>query len=202
MQFAIAMLVVATFLLITGVVGHDTEMGHGGIVLKVRGKVGPVPRFILFIASGIALVLAVLTFITTLPVTDGTAQGIGNPSPIPANPSASLGNASQRTEVTVSLLVGIRPQLGQVDENMTLAFDDHIITTWSADQTNPSKTLTLHATAGTYVYRIQGNYSFYDPSGTMQRHVATGSGEITLTEGLRLGINYLGNDTFQLITFP
>jgi hypothetical protein len=194
MQFAIAMLAVATFLLITGVVGHDTEMG-GRIALKVHGKVGPVPRFILFIASGIALVLAVLSFVTVLPVSGGTAPG-------PANSSLPTGNTGQRNEVTASLTAGIRPQLGQVDENMSLMLDDHVIATWSADRTNPSKALTLHVGAGTHAYKIQGNYAFYDPAGILQRHAAMGSGEITLTDGLHLAINYLGNDIFQLVAFP
>lgn len=202
MQFAIAMLAVAAFLLITGVVGHDTEVGQGGIALKVHGKVGPVPRIILFIASAIALVLAVVSFLVALPSTEGRAQEPGSPSAIPTASSSSSGNLSQPTGATLSLLVGIRPQLGQVDEDMALMLDDKVIARWHADQANPSRTLTLHVTAGSYSYSFQGNYGFYDSAGILQHRAAAGSGEITLTEGLHLGVNYLGGDVFQLVTLP
>ncbi len=181
MTFAIAMLIVAAFLLVTGVVGHDTEVGHGGLSLKVTGKVGYIPRFVLLIASAVTLLLA-LAFALDSPE-----------SPSPAPRPGTVG---------FSVLVGIRPQLGQQSENLELLLDGSPAGAWSADQTRPVQTLNLQAGEGTHSYEIRGDYSYIDQSGALQQRQAYGSGQVTVSAGARLAVSYESDGQFRLVAIP
>ena len=178
MTFAIAMLIVAAFFLVTGVVGHDTEVGHGGLSLKVTGKVGYIPRFVLLIASAVTLLLA-LAF---------ALDGPRTPPPPPP--------------VSFSVLVGIRPQLGQQSENLELLLDGSPAGAWSADQTRPVQTLNLRAAEGAHSYEIRGDYSYIDQSGALQQRQAFGSGQVTVSAGARLAVSYESDGRFTLVAIP
>lgn len=66
MEFPIALLTIAAFLFLTGVVGHDTEASGAKFAFKVTGKVGPLPRVVLTIASGVTLTLALALYAVEL----------------------------------------------------------------------------------------------------------------------------------------
>lgn len=188
MQFPIALLALAAFLFITGMVGHGANVtGPMGLKIGLEGRVGPFPRVVfVVVGSGVALA-ALVTFVLALPEPGAPPDPTPVPSPIP-------------TTATVSVLVGIRPQLGQVSENMKLIVDNRTAASWSADQQHPTETVALSLPPGPHSYQMQGTYSYVLPSGAVTQQQATGSGSFTVSDGARLAVNYVSaTNQFELV---
>ncbi|MCL3862966.1 hypothetical protein [Actinotalea sp. K2] len=207
MTFAVALLVVAAFLLLTGLVGHDTEATGGTFGLKVTGKVGPLPRVALVAASGVAFVLALAAYLIDVsaaappngdwptPTSEPRTEPVPQPQPT-ADPAEE-----QMSDFT--LLVGVRPTLGQVDETLTLFLDEETAVSWTADQTTPGGPIIFRAVPGPHDYRFEGTYGFLDAFGVYQQATAAGSGTIDLTNGVTYTVNYeQATATFHLIPAP
>ena len=214
MEFPIALLAFAAFLFVTGVVGRAAKVsGPAGFGMTLDGKVGGVPRVIFAASSGVLLTVALMTFLLALETTPpstgsgssgGTGAGSGETGSSEGTGSGETGSRSSggesatKTPVDFTLLVGLRPQAGQVAEQMVLRFDGRRLTQWSADQSNPSQTIQLTAPQGRHKYTIEGTYAFWNASGGVEERAAEGAGSITIGDGTELGIRWLGGDNFRL----
>jgi hypothetical protein len=88
------------------------------------------------------------------------------------------------------VFVGIRPQLGQLDENVELLLDGRGTATWIADQANPQQTLQLEVRPGRHRYEFRGSYTWVNPFGVRQPAVVNGQGIVQIVEGTRLVVVY------------
>jgi hypothetical protein len=89
-----------------------------------------------------------------------------------------------------TVIVGIRPQLGQLTENVELLLDGGQAATWTADQANPQQTLQLEARPGRHRYQFRGTYTWVNPLGVTQRALVNGQGSVQVVDGARLVVVY------------
>jgi hypothetical protein len=92
--FLIALLVIATVFLCVGVIGRGVEAGSGTFTLKIEGKVGPVPRVIFVIFSGINYVAAIVLFLALIGLSSSSSSAIAAPTTPPPTTPASTTPAS------------------------------------------------------------------------------------------------------------
>lgn len=142
--------------------------------------------------SAVAALIAALGTTGILVATHGP-----EPSPTPGPPRPVS------TTLDVPLVVGLRPNLGQLSEEMELSLDGATVTDWSADASNPAQTLHLDGVAaGRHRYVLSGTFTYLDPQGQTAKSVATGSGTVHIDDTTRLGIEYLGGSQFRLVDLP
>lgn len=173
--------------LISAAAALITALAGAGIFLATKQSSGPptnVPSYSSFSSSSSPPSSA--SDRTTTP-----APEPGPPKPIPGR-------------VSISLLVGLRPQFGQLTESAELLVDGRLVATWAASMQAPSRTLSIDGlTEGRHSYELRGEYSYVNALGVPESGPVKGSGSVIISGGARYGIEYLvGQNLFRLSLLP
>jgi hypothetical protein len=136
----------------------------------------------------------------TVRETTDTAGRRGDPLPV----ITSTPPPSPQGQVALTLLVGLRPALGQSSEDMELLLDGQPVTRWRADRANPSQLIQLEVgPTSRKEYQLKGTYEAQDAFGNILRGLVKGAGVINVMDGARFGILYdQATDTFSLQPLP
>jgi hypothetical protein len=182
--------------------GGPPDPGKSGFVSFFTS----LPGIITAVAGLISALAAVGILQSDSPNPPPTTEAIvspSRPSPDPATTPPPTEPPQPAEPVSFTLLVGIRPTLGQLSESMEFILDGKTEATWTSNQANPSQTISLETSrAGQHRYRLRGEYSYLDPNGAIRQSPVTGSGTVTIAEGTRLGILYLGGTAFRVEPLP
>ena len=139
--FPIAALIVATFLLLIGIVGRGASMGSSQFHITLEGSIGRLPRVVILTVSILTYILAIVLFVYEADVQSTSG----------ASPAANV-TESQASAITLKFESGI-PK-GATSETDTIVIEDYDPLILKMDSSN-------NASANGSIY-LDGQYSGVD----------------------------------------
>ncbi|MFH9711465.1 hypothetical protein ACH4MW_31795 [Streptomyces luteogriseus] len=185
--FPIAALIIATFLLLIGIVGRGASMGSSQFHITLEGSIGRLPRVAILTASIVTYVLAIFLFVYA------AESKSGSESP-PASTVAVSPISGEVPNSTITVTIESQIADDVIAEVDTILIEDSDPLVLEMDEESASANGAFYIDAGlsdTYVsYSVE--IELTDSEGNTE--TLTGEGEIVAGDGLSYSVDIDGSD--------
>ncbi|MFH9949320.1 hypothetical protein ACH4OQ_22240 [Streptomyces luteogriseus] len=185
--FPIAALIIATFLLLIGIVGRGASMGSSQFHITLEGSIGRLPRVAILTASIVTYVLAIFLFVYA------AESKSGSESP-PASTVAVSPISGEVPNSTITVTIESQIADDVIAEVDTILIEDSDPLVLEMDDESASANGAFYIDAGlsdTYVsYSVE--IELTDSEGNTE--TLTGEGEIVAGDGLSYSVDIDGSD--------
>ncbi|WP_328943609.1 hypothetical protein OG259_20635 [Streptomyces sp. NBC_00250] len=175
--FPIVTLVIATFLLLIGIVGRGASMGSSQFHITLEGSIGRLPRAAILAVSIVTYILAIFGFIYV-------AQSKSEPKTTPTTPVTSVSSTdAPSSQIAVNFASTLFDEEGVVEERdeIVIAGSDPVVLTMDKDDSSAADVFyfdkAVSDLAVNYTVRIVITYS----DGTVNEY--EGKGELVAEDG-------------------
>ncbi|MFC8141780.1 hypothetical protein ACFUKV_08435 [Streptomyces paradoxus] len=190
--FPIAALIIATFLLLIGIVGRGASMGSSQFHITLEGSIGRLPRVAILSASIVTYVLAIFLFVYA-------AESKSGSEPPPATTVAVSPISGEVPNSTITVTIESELPEDAVSETDTIVIEDSEPLALEMGEGSSTANGSFYIDAGlsdTYVYYSVEIVLTYAGG---NEETATGEGEVMAGDGLsyRVSIDDDGNAVLE-----